>query len=147
MQKKEFTVKELVERQEKRREYHREYMKKQRDKGIHRKKPIYVKGWSKDKIDLSYDCRSLFAMLNKAREIETQLIKDHKKEINRLLKVIEKLQVEATDKQNLINKYQLSQEYMLGVVQEQTTDIDLYIQRIRDLVKVIEAYKQKLTKH
>ena len=79
---------------------------------------------------MKYDARTLFDMLNKAREIEVNF-KKHIAKKNRLLKVIENLQVENTDKQNLINKYQLSQEYLIDLISEQTRDIDQLLDNTR----------------
>ena len=117
-------------------------MRKTRAKGINKKKPFYVKRWNSTEIEMKYDARTLFDMLNKAREIEVNLKKAHSKEKNRLLKVIENLQVENTDKQNLINKYQLSQEYLIDLISEQTRDIDNHIDNTRKMGRALMAYKK-----
>ena len=73
---------------------------------------------------------------------EVNFKKAHSKEKNRLLKVIENLQVENTDKQNLINKYQLSQEYLIDLISEQTRDIDQHIDNTRKMGRALYAYKK-----
>ena len=142
METKEHDIVQLMERQQKRKKYHREYMRKTRAKGINKKKPFYAKKWNSKEIEMKYDARTLFDMLNKAREIEVNLKKTHSKEKNRLLKVIENLQVENTDKQNLINKYQLSQEYLIDLISEQTRDIDNHIDNTRKMGRALMAYKK-----
>ena len=111
METKEHDIVQLMERQQKRKKYHREYMRKTRAKGINKKKPFYVKRWNSKEIEMKYDARTLF-------------------------------DIENTDKQNLINKYQLSQEYLIDLISEQTRDIDNHIDNTRKMGRALMAYKK-----
>ena len=54
METKEHDIVQLMERQQKRKKYHREYMRKTRAKGINKKKPFYVKRWNSKEIEMKY---------------------------------------------------------------------------------------------
>lgn len=136
--------KELKAKQEKRKAYMREYMKTNRAKGIHKPhKPRYVKTWSNKTIEMSYDARTLFDMLNKANVERLKLVEKYEKAIDRLTKIIEKNQREIRSKDDLLGKYQLSQEYLAKLIQEQTIDIDDYQDKIRALGIQITSYEKK----
>jgi|DEB0MinimDraft_12_1074336.scaffolds.fasta_scaffold20235_2 hypothetical protein len=136
--------KELKAKQEKRKAYMREYMKTNRAKGIHKPhKPRYVKNWSNKTIEMSYDARTLFDMLNKANVERLKLVEKYEKAIDRLTKIIEKNQREIRSKDDLLVKYQLSQEYLAKLIQEQTIDIDDYQDKIRALGIQITSYEKK----
>ena len=136
--------KELKAKQEKRKAYMRDYMKTSRAKGIHNPhKPRYVKTWSNKTIEMSYDARTLFDMLNKANVERLKLVEKYEKAIDRLTKIIEKNQREIRSKDDLLGKYQLSQEYLAKLIQEQSNDIEDYQDNIRALGIQITSYEKK----
>ena len=92
---------------------------------------------------MSYDARTLFDMLNKANVERLKLVEKYEKAIDRLTKIIEKNQREIRSKDDLLVKYQLSQEYLAKLIQEQTIDIDDYQDKIRALGIQITSYEKK----
>jgi len=67
----------------------------------------------------------------------------YEKAIDRLTKIIEKNQREIRSKDDLLVKYQLSQEYLAKLIQEQSIDIDDYQDKIRALGIQITSYEKK----
>jgi chromosome segregation ATPase len=82
-------------------------------------------------------------MLNKANVERLKLVEKYEKAIDRLTKIIEKNQREIRSKDDLLVKYQLSQEYLAKLIQEQTIDIDDYQDKIRALGIQITSYEKK----
>ncbi len=92
---------------------------------------------------MSYDARTLFDMLNKANVERLKLVEKYEKAIDRLTKIIEKNQREIRSKDDLLGKYQLSQEYLAKLIQEQSNDIEDYQDKIRALGIQITSYEKK----
>jgi len=82
-------------------------------------------------------------MLNKANVERLKLVEKYEKAIDRLTKIIEKNQREIRSKDDLLVKYQLSQEYLAKLIQEQSIDIDDYQDKIRALGIQITSYEKK----
>jgi len=82
-------------------------------------------------------------MLNKANVERLKLVEKYEKAIDRLTKIIEKNQREIRSKDDLLGKYQLSQEYLAKLIQEQSNDIEDYQDKIRALGIQITSYEKK----
>ena len=134
MIKQDLSHEQLKQQQEKRRAYMRSYMKSQREKGIHKKLPKYIKA-SKDRLLVEFDCRKLQDLISKGTKIKLDLIKEHKKEINRLHKSIEKLQHTNSFNEDLIVRYQSTQDYFVQIIKEQEQDIDNLFLKIKSYEK------------
>ena len=102
---------------------------------------------------VEFDCRKLQDLISKGTKIKLDLIKEHKKEINRLHRSIEKLQHTNSFNEDLIVRYQSTQdyfvqiikeqEYLAKLIQEQSIDIDDYQDKIRALGIQITSYEKK----
>jgi len=124
---------ELQLKQEKRRKYIKKYMQKVRAKGIHMKKKKWVVNMSKEKIDMSWDARTLFNNLNTEYKMRINDRKTHKKEIEKLNKTIAKMADQHVFNIDLIQKYQSSQESAVERLHEQQQDIKHLLTKIRKL--------------
>ena len=74
-------------------------------------------------------------LISKGTKIKLDLIKEHKKEINRLHRSIEKLQHTNSFNEDLIVRYQSTQDYFVQIIKEQEQDIDNLFLKIKSYEK------------
>tara|TARA_R110000824_G_scaffold192303_1_gene374376 strand:+ start:472 stop:894 length:423 start_codon:yes stop_codon:yes gene_type:complete len=128
------SLEDFVKKQEERRKYMRTYMKAARKKGLHSAhRPDYVKKVSKEKIEMEFDARYLYDIINKSAKLATETEKKHHKEIQLLQNCILKQSKQHFFNIDLLRKYQDSQEMLIVRMQDQEKDIEDLLTKIRKL--------------
>ena len=128
------TLEEFVQKNEKRKEYMKKYMKAARKKGLHPPhRPDYVKKVSRERIDMSFDARYLYDIVNKSSKLATETEKKHHKEVQVLQNCILKQSKQHFFNIDLLRKYQDSQEMLIIRMQDQQKDIEDLLTKIRKL--------------
>ena len=128
------SLEDFVKKQEERRKYMRTYMKDVRKKGLHPPhRPDYVKKVSRERIDMSFDARYLYDIVNKSAKLTTDTEKKHHKEVKLLQSCILKQSKQHFFNVDLLRKYQDSQEMLIIRMHDQQKDIEDLLTKIRKL--------------